>query len=591
MKDLRRRMLIYFTVAYSILAMVLLFAFSRLTTNYFLTQQEDIVAEQLNLITEKLYNGDRQVDNIDTVTQEISEVSEYLYDRMTLIDPSGEIIYDSSVNPDQTENHADREEFVKSIQQDTIVTSNRESSTTGDLMFYAAQPIYDSNDSLLAVIRISNSFENFNQIILYLALLIGLSIIVLIFSTVYITLYWTNRIKHPIDNIRSVMQELSSKNYKARYTMNSYAEINELGESINYLAENLESQVQEIQRNDRRLTTLLENIVVGVILLNENREITVCNPVVNEILGSNIYGQLGREYTDSIKSSAIIKLVEKAIRKGKAQNKEVILYLQNERVVDVNVLPITGGENEINYVILLYDVTEMKRLERVRTDFVANVSHELRTPITALKGFSETLLSGAMEDCEILEEFLQIMLKESTRLDSMVNDILQLSRLEQRPGNNLISNVNVQSTVKEVMQILQQKAESKSIQLSLMVDDDIDVLVNLDELKQVFINLIGNAITYTPDHGAVIIHIYQEMDEAMIEVKDTGIGIPEQEKDRIFERFYRVDKARSRNAGGTGLGLSIVKWLVDSMDGRMELESELGVGSTFTVILPIYKPE
>src|SRR5699024_9394510 len=191
-----------------------------------------------------------------------------------------------------------------------------------------------------------------------------------------------------------------------------------------------------------------------------------------------------------------------------------------------------------------------------------NASHELRTPITALKGFSETLLDGAMNDPELLKEFLEIMLKESTRLDTMVHDILQLSRLEQRPNHVAADQVNVEDTVRDAIQILYQKAETKQIDLTVDVKTDLFVNVNQDELKQVIINLIGNAISYTTEKGYVKIVIDTRGKEGIIEVKDNGIGIPQKEQERIFERFYRVDKARSRNAGGTGLGLSIVKWLV-----------------------------
>lgn len=589
MKQLRKRMLLYFTVVYSILAVILLFSFVRLTQSQFLRQQEDIVADQLDVITDKLNSNDIEINDTASLQAEIEEISEYLHERVTLIDEDGEILYDTSVDIESTDNHADREEFIESIDSSEIATANRDSVSTGELMFYAAEPIYDDQGNLLAVLRISNSFSNFNTIILYLGGLIGLSILVLVIISFYMTIYWTNRIKNPIDDIRNVMNKLADKNYKARYTMDSYEEINELGETINFLADNLESQMHEIRQNDRRLTTLLENLVVGVILLNEDREITVCNPVVNEILGINLYGQLGRDYTDIIQSAEITKLVEKAIRKKKAQNKEVVLYLQNERIVDINVVPIASGDGEYNYVVLLYDITEIKRLERVRTDFVANASHELRTPITALKGFSETLLDGAMDDRELLKEFLEIMLKESTRLDTMVHDILQLSRLEQRPNQYITDKVNVEEIAKDVMQILQQKAESKHIELTLDVNTDLFLTVNQDELKQVFINLIGNAITYTPEDGHVTIRLDKGPYEGIIEIIDDGIGIPVKERDRIFERFYRVDKARSRNAGGTGLGLSIVKWLVDGMDGRIELDSHLAEGSTFRVFIPLEK--
>lgn len=587
MKRLRKRMLLYFTLAYSVLTVILLLAFIQMTESQILKQQENMLSDQMAVISRKIEEDAENIRDVDSLKHSVSDIATYLSERMTIIDPNGEIILDTTLNVEEAENHADREEFIKSVEENTVVTASRESTSTGDVMFYAAEAIYNPSGELLGVVRISNSMTNFREIVFYLSGLIVLSLIILIAVTFYMTFYWTNKIKHPIDELRVVMNKLSNKDYQTRYTMNSYEEINELGHSINYLAENLESQLLEIQQNDRRLTTLLENIVVGVILLNEDREIKVCNPAVNEILSTNVYGYLGRDYTDIIQSSEITRLVDKAIKRDKPQNKEVVLYLQSERVVDVNVIPIINVDEENNYAVLLYDITEIKRLEQVRTDFVANASHELRTPITALKGFSETLLDGAMNDPELLKEFLEIMLKESTRLDTMVHDILQLSRLEQRPNYVAADQVNVEDTVRDAIQILYQKAETKQIDLTVDVKTDLIVNVNQDELKQVMINLIGNAISYTPEKGYVKIVIDTRGKEGIIEVKDNGIGIPQKEQERIFERFYRVDKARSRNAGGTGLGLSIVKWLVDGMDGWIELESMPQEGSTFRVWLPI----
>lgn len=593
MKNLRKRMLVYFTLVNTLLAVILLFVFVHLTQTQFTRQQEATVAEQMDVITENLLNSENEIETGQDLLDEVEVISNYLYERVTLIGPDGELLFDTAVDINQADNHADREEFIEARDHAVSATASRQSESTGELMFYAAQAIHNSQGDLLGVLRISNSTQNFDSIITYLTGVIGLAILFIIAATVYMTYYWSNKITKPVDEIRMVTNNLAHKDYQARYQMESYDEIDDLGHSINYLADQLESQRSEIEQSDRRLSTLIDNLVVGVILVNEDREITVCNPVVNEILGVNLYQQIGREYTDIIQSSEIIHLVEKAIRKNKAQNKEVTLYLQNEQRVDVNVIPIPGKDGSHNYVILLYNITEIKRLEQVRTDFVANVSHELRTPITALKGFSETLLDGAMEDRDLLVEFLEIMLKESTRLDTMVQDILQLSRLERKPNKYVAGSVNVGRLVKEVMQILQQKAENKQILLTDQNDAGKDIIVraNQDELKQVLINLIANAIAYTPENGKVLTRISVNSTEGVIEVIDNGIGIPDKDKVRVFERFYRVDKARSRNAGGTGLGLSIVKWLVEGMDGRLELESELGKGSTFRVLIPLQSDE
>jgi Signal transduction histidine kinase len=309
---------------------------------------------------------------------------------------------------------------------------------------------------------------------------------------------------------------------------------------------------------------------------------------MNELLGVNLYGKISHIYTDYVKSAELIELIEESYVINEAVNSEILIYFPEEKTLDANVVPVPGKEQgEQSYIVLLYDITEIRRLENIRTDFAANVSHELRTPITALKGFSETLLDGAMYDEEVLVEFLEIMLKESTRLDSMVQDILQLSKLEQRKVSVSKDWIRIREVTEEIFQILQQKIELKQMSYSIEEKTPVSIFTNREQLKQVLMNLIANAITYTPEKGTVIVDISQVADEAQIQIIDSGIGIPEKERTRIFERFYRVDKARSRNSGGTGLGLSIVKWLVDSMDGQIELYSEVNVGTTFKVILPI----
>src|SRR5699024_5545483 len=293
MKRLRKRMLLYFTLAYSVLTVILLLAFIQMTESQILKQQENMLSDQMAVISRKIEEDAENIRDVDSLKHSVSDIATYLSERMTIIDPNGEIILDTTLDVEEAENHADREEFIKSVEENTVVTASRESTSTGDVMFYAAEAIYNPSGELLGVVRISNSMTNFREIVFYLSGLIIFSLIILSAVTFYMTFYWTNKIKHPIDELRVVMNKLSNKDYQTRYTMNSYEEINELGHSINYLAENLESQLLEIQQNDRRLTTLLENIVVGVILLNEDREIKVCNPAVNEILSTNVYGYLG----------------------------------------------------------------------------------------------------------------------------------------------------------------------------------------------------------------------------------------------------------------------------------------------------------
>jgi len=584
MKQLRRRILGFFILIFIIFSIIFLFAFRDNVRDQSIQQQKDTTQAQLLTLISQIT---RQGQEDTSIINQLGMASDYIEERITLIDVNGEVIYDSHFDVSELENHGNRSEVQAALDEESTSTSFRASTTAETDLIYAASPIYNSNDSLIGVLRFSKNLNEINTLTNEIARFLLFFIIISFALTLIFTQYWTKKTSRPIEQIRKVTNRLSQQDYDARYTSKSYTEIDDLGSTVNHLAENLNQQTYEIMQNDKRINELLQNLIIGVLLINENREINIVNPRVNEILGVDLYGNVGRDYNELIQSADLVRLIERAIRKGKTQNAELTLYLQNERIVDVNVVPITGRNSEqSNYLILLYDITEIRRLEKVRTDFVANASHELRTPITALKGFSETLLDGAMDDREVLVEFLNIMHKESTRLDSMVQDILQLSKLEQKPAPDASERIEVRPVIEEVVQILNQKADLKDIQCSIFETGNVQATVNQDEFKQVMLNLVGNAISYTPEGGEVKVHLSESEGEAVIQVEDNGIGIPKENQTRIFERFYRVDKARSRNAGGTGLGLSIVKWMIEGMDGRIELKSEVNKGSIFTIYLP-----
>lgn len=587
MKQLRTRILGFFFLLFTVFSVFILYIFSNILTERSMEIQEESLQSQLLTLSSSITSGYTFQEQGSDIEFQLEKTALNIEERITLIDLDGEVLFDSEVDSNTLDNHFERPEFQQVINGETVGSYNRISESTGEGQYYSATFLNESNGEAFAVLRLSKSVDDMvgstDQLVQALLLFTGISIM----ATLLFAHYWTKKIGAPIENIKQVANRLSYQEYSSRYTSSSYKEINDLGEAVNELAVNLDAQMYEIRQNDKRLRELINHLVIGVMLLDENRKMTMVNPVMNEILGINLYGKIGHEYTESTKSSILADLIEKAYKKEEPQNKEITFYFQDEKMVDANVVPIPGRTlGTVNFIVLLYDITEIRRLEKVRTDFVANASHELRTPITALKGFSETLLDGAMYDEEVLVEFLKIMYKESSRLDSMIHDVLQLSKLEQKQVQINTEIVNIKETVEEVFQILHQKAELKQISFSIEDVSSVEISVDKDQFKQILLNLVGNAISYTPENGKVDVIIDAYSDEVRIQVKDTGIGIPKAEQTRIFERFYRVDKARSRNAGGTGLGLSIVKWLVENLNGRIELESRVDIGSTFTVWIP-----
>ncbi|MCQ6278343.1 two-component system histidine kinase PnpS [Bacillus sp. EB600] len=417
-----------------------------------------------------------------------------------------------------------------------------------------------------------------------LAICIGIVLILIILLAFKIKTRFTK----PISLATSVATELAKGNYRARTFVEEMDEMGQLNSSINILARNLQEMVKAQEMQQDRLSVLIENIGAGLILIDSRGYINLINKGYKEIFRVNPDDYLNRLYYEVIEYQEVCRLVEEIFITEQKVSKQMVLPLSIERrYFDVYGVPIIGTNNVWKGVLLVFhDITDIKKLENMRKDFVANVSHELKTPVTSIKGFSETLLDGAMNDKKALEEFLTIILKESDRLQSLINDLLELSKIEQQDFRLNIHEFNIVQTLKDVITLISHKADEKNIAIQFDCNKE-RVLVEADmhRIKQVFINLFGNSIAYTPINGSVSIIVAELEHSVQITVQDTGIGIEKVEISRIFERFYRVDRARSRNSGGTGLGLAIVKHIVEVHRGKINVKSELGKGSEFIIEL------
>ncbi|PFP27781.1 PAS domain-containing sensor histidine kinase [Bacillus sp. AFS073361] len=424
------------------------------------------------------------------------------------------------------------------------------------------------------------------EVLWVLSICLGIAIIIILFLCVRITSKYTK----PIEAATNVAIELAKGNYRARTTVSRLDETGMLGSSINMLAENLQelTKAQEMQQD--RLSALIENMGAGLVLIDSRGYINLINKGFIDIFHVNSSDYLNKVYYEVIEYEEICQLVAEVFRTEKKVSKQILVPLFIERrYFVVYGVPILGTNNVWKGVLLVFhDITEIKKLEQMRKDFVANVSHELKTPVTSIKGFTETLMDGAMNNKETLEAFLSIILKESDRLQTLIQELLDLSKIEQQGFRLNIQELDLNEMLKEVITILSGKAQAKNIRVSLLCkQDQVMIQGDLDRLKQVFINLIANAMNYTPPEGNVEIILLEHGEKVRVHVKDTGIGINKEEIPRIFERFYRVDRARSRNSGGTGLGLAIVKHLIEAHHGNISVRSELGEGSEF--IIELYK--
>lgn len=417
-------------------------------------------------------------------------------------------------------------------------------------------------------------------------LIIGFVIACLV--VVFLGVKITGQYIRPIESVTKVAIELAKGNYKARAYENHSDETGMLSKAINILARNLQEMTLEQEMQQDRLHTLIENMGSGMILIDSRGYISLVNRSYKEIFHVTDEEYLDRLYYEAFLHAEIIELVEEIFMTEVKVRKQMLLSLGIERKhFEVYGAPIIGTNHEWKGIVLVFhDITELKKLEQMRKDFLANVSHELKTPITSIKGFSETLLDGAMENQQFCEHFLHIILKESERMQGLIEDLLDLSKIEQQGFKLNMGTVDMKELLGEIKMVLENKSQEKEISLQVDVLRHVPVIGDPSRLKQIFINLVNNAIVYTPAGGTVSVALLEDEHNAYIKVSDTGIGISTEEIPRIFERFYRVDKARSRNTGGTGLGLSIVKHLVEAHHGTITVDSTVGEGTTFTVALP-----
>ena len=361
-----------------------------------------------------------------------------------------------------------------------------------------------------------------------------------------------------------------------------------LENDLSQLGSRLETKADALMSEIGRLEAVLSNMVEGVMVTDRKGEIVLMNPAIRKLflVDSPPEGKISLEVVRNTEVQNIVSTLLKG--EQKLRTEEILIYLPEEKVLKVNGATVMKDGKVEGSVLVFHDITELRRLENIRRDFVANVSHELRTPISSIKGYSETLLEGAIEDKDNAKDFISIIYKESNRLAKLIDDLLNLSKIESNGMKMVFLPVDILSVMNRIVSIINKQAELKSISIKLDTASNLQkVLADETRLSQVILNLLDNAIKYTHENGVITITVLsKDAKFIQVDVSDTGIGIPEKDLPRIFERFYRVDKARSRELGGTGLGLSIVKHIIQAHGGEVWVKSEPGKGSIFSFTIP-----
>ena len=413
--------------------------------------------------------------------------------------------------------------------------------------------------------------------------------VMLLACSVAILLYrYTITIRRFLKSFIKISKKVSNKEFHSRLETSARGELGELTRNFNFMMEIMENTIEEVQYKHLQLTSVLKSISHGIIVIDIDGNIILINDEARRMIRSKCNGkEEGKSLKQVIEMNDILRGIERYI--GSKENQTNNVTLDDEIVYRIKIDPVylQNSKNAIiGSIINIEDITEIVKLENMRKDFVANVSHELKTPLTSINGFVETLIMNEDLPSEKRNRFLAIIQKESDRLKRLIEDILLLSSIESK--NNLVTeNILLYDVFKEVYEMINYIANSKKIDLSYNFEDEkIVVQAYSDYIKQLLLNLIDNAIKYTPEGGKVTVNQFTRNDEIVIEVIDNGVGIPKEDQSKIFQRFYRVDKARSRSVGGTGLGLAITKHIVHSLKGSISVESELGEGSKFIVRLP-----
>ena len=511
--------------------------------------------------------------------------------RVTYIAPDGTVLGDSDHEEASMDNHLNRIEVQEALKAG-IGSSIRESETLNERRMYVAMAIQQA-DGIEGYIRLSMSLNEVNSGLskMWGALIVGLLLLIALAAVVSYRLSLS--VTRPLERMTLAAQRMSNMDGTLRVPEDSRDEVGALARALNRMSANLQEQLELVRRNGERLQDVLDNMPSGVVMIGEDGRITLYSRQAERLLGSHAKDRVGRPYTDAKQHHELVGLIREGLETRSPQFQEVYVYAPDERLLQVSLIPLMqNGDGEPGLLLVLEDVSAIRRLERMRSEFVANVSHELKTPVAAVKGFAETLLAGAMNDEETARSFLTIIHDESERLNRLIGDILELSQIESRRSPLQFSPVDCDAFLTRIRELIAPEAARKNIALTWRVEEGLFLEADEDRLGQMVINLLQNGINYTPEGGSVQLQMesYREEDaeeRVRITVSDTGIGIPKKDLPRIFERFYRVDKARSRSSGGTGLGLSIVKHLVELHHGSIRVESELGSGSHFIIELPL----
>lgn len=525
------------------------------------------------------------LNSAQKMSDQLKQIARISNSRVTLVDAQGKVFADSEKDIAQMENHFSRPELQEARLKGKG-KSIRFSQSIGVDMIYVAIPM-KSKSQITGYIRLARPLHDVQSVIekiyqsIYLAMMIGAVI------AFVVALIFSYRLAAPIRAMERFTERLRQGHPVGAIFLETSDETKKLADNINYLVDELQSQIRLTNEEKSKLMTAFTSMTEGVLIIDAQSIIEFVSPVLNNMLAIQ-YGDVnGKTLMEAFRSVDLQKAFMEFKETRINVSREITLGNIEPVISNVSISAVQGYPEEEKTMIVFHDVTRLKKLEKIRIDFVANVTHEIRTPLTAIIGYLETIKDGAINNIEDTKKFVDIILKQAERLNRLVEDLLTISNIELDEIILNFESVSLNTAIINVISLIEAKAKLKKITIHNNVRENLPpIRADKDKLIQIFVNILDNAVKFTPESGKVIIAAEELEGYTVVSIDDTGIGVPRDEIQRLGERFYRVDKTRSRDLGGTGLGLSIVKHLMIAHGGRMEIESQLGRGTKVSLFFP-----
>lgn len=535
-------------------------------------------------------------ENIDEIKENIRSIqisyNENLYiilndEQKTIIAGSAEdIIGESAFNTNSINNYI----FTKSLDGTTQYTvspdqyEETDGGTENTNLYHMSYPV-KIDGKIKGYIYFINNIEYIYDTVNKSMEIMSQATIIALTITIFLGFVLSSTITGPIKELTYKAKRMSQGDFDQKVNVKSNDEIGQLGTMFNFLIDELKASMSSLQQEKSKMETTFKYMADGVLTVDINGNIIHANPVAKSLLSLNDDEEKYDEVVDKINGNMLLINL-------KSKNYHGTEILEKDReTYNVDYAPFMNNRNEIGGVIIVFkNITEQYKIDKLQKEFVANVSHELKTPITTIKSYTETLLDGAIEERQTAEDFLNVINSETDRMSRLVSDLLKLSRMDYEQTKWKKEKINLNKIINQIARRLEIQAQTKNVAIHIsQIPEDINVFFDRDGFEQIFLNIAGNAVKYTPENANVWIDAYRDNGNIKLIVKDDGIGIPKEDQARVFERFYRVDKGRSRELGGTGLGLSIAKQIAEAHDCTLTISSELNKGTEIIITIPEYK--